>query len=314
MQILQLFCLSHGPRIYLTNIELIALLWYNLLTTDRIDHNFHREVRTMLEGLSSVLGNVSGGDVFGTVLKGLAYMAAALTALFGVLYKLNKLPFTWLPAYKTAVRTSKGELRVKRPRSEDRLIIEVPVLTPELVLAQLALEDEELPPLRGALKRTRHGFVFFVPYGKPIEEFDHRPKSQALQPIKIEAKDGSQWETQPTIRSFVGKTDEDIWKVWHREDADAQVRTKMGMAIHNAIRAIDPKVLHAGTEDFSVIFTEKTRAVRAAIYEQYGIKVVEVLFPTGITRTDVDAVRGLGSNVFPAVLPRNGNGHRPVDA
>jgi hypothetical protein len=265
----------------------------------------------MLGAFSSALGNVQGGDFFGAVLKGLAYFAAALAALFGVLYKLNKLPFEWLPAYKDAIRTHKGELRVKKVRSRDMAMTIVVKPEPEL---GSELEDEEIPPLPGELKRTRKGLVFFVPYGKPIEVFDHRPKSQILQPITIEATDGSQWVTQPTIRSYVGKTDEDMWKVWHREDADAQVRTKMGTTIYDAIRAINPKILLDGTLDFSVLFTEETKAARKKIYEQYGIKVVEVLFPTGITKTDVDAVRRLGTNALPAVLSANGDGHRPIDA
>lgn len=256
-------------------------------------------------------------DGFSTVLAVLWKVAAILGGLLAtfvtimtVLSKFDKLPVHLVMRETTMVLTRRGDLQIMPARLYTRKYRRMYPKGP----ARDALNEDA--PLRAHTK----GLVWFIPWYRTPEVFDHKLNTQSLDAVTVEKPDKNgrwyQWKFPLAIASRIGKSHTDIRRAWlAAQDRDENLRMMIGGATDDALKVI-------AQEEFTkpglaALVTTETLSQRRDIHLWTGIGVEKIMFPAGSFRTDVDAIRGLSPESRTAIAvasSQNGsNGHRPAD-
>jgi len=257
----------------------------------------------MLGAFSSVLEGMPGGNYLGMILKILGIVAGIVVAVLGVLAKFDKLPWKLAMDERTLVLTRHGRLQ------QYKALLYTRKSWKQYWRSSVRKELNQGAPL----KKHTEKLVYFVPWYMTPEEFDHRKNTQSLTTITIEKPSNQQWEAPLMIASVIGRSDTDIRKVWRAvQDRDENLRMRTGGVVTDALYDCE-------SEDYvkrgiSERITTATQNARHLIHLFTGIFVDEVWFPSGIYRTEVDAMRGLSPGTNSVVIAQQSNGHRPVGA
>lgn len=236
------------------------------------------------------------------VLAVLGGLGGAFLAIMGVLAKFDKLPVHLVMAETTMVLTRKGRLQQHKALLYTRKYRK---------FYQRRADRKELNA--GApYKKHTEGLVWFVPWYRTPEVFDHRRNTQSVEAIVFEKKHKRrwyQWKFPVAIASVIGKTDADIRKAWlAAQDRDENLRMKIGVLVDDVLRSRGQKeYTKSGLSELVTLHTHEQRKLLRLFT---GIWVQEIMFPSGAYRTEVDAIRGLGTTaptVQVAAVHQNGS-------
>jgi hypothetical protein len=253
----------------------------------------------VFEAISSVLGNMPGGDVLGMILKILGIVLGAVMGVLLGLWKLGQFPLKLALEGRTVVRTRGGKLE------QHKALLYTRKSWKKYWRRSARKELNKGAPLKKhSVKR-----VYYIPWYMTVEEFDHRKNPQSLSTITFEKSGGQQWEAPLMISSEMGSADSDMQKVWRAvQDRDENLRMLTGSGVTDAL--LDCDSAEYAKRGISERITADTFNVRLVIYLLTGINVKEVWFPSGIRRTPVDAMRHLGSGTGSVVAAQqSSNGH-----